>query len=229
MRREQLLVTAGLLLALAACTHGRPSPPRCTVPQSPRRVWLYDQRSTVSTVERGPDQSIYYTPRAGGERQQLFQCGQHYHCYVENQQKCPGDPSPPPGEAKCPAHPGVGDWIEVHTVYAAQVGTQCDSETLDCCRKEPFLVRAYQVRVTDSHATLPDPWSPLVIQWSGSTTGPDKTSNECKPAAQWSFTPECKLEVGRDVLEDLFHHPHEARALQTADRLSHDLTLVTPR
>jgi hypothetical protein len=184
----------------------------------------------VSTVERGPDGSIYYTPRAGGARQQLFRCGQHYHCHVENSQKCPGVLPPPTSEEKCPAHPTAGDWIEVHTVYAAQVATQCDPESLDCCRKEPFLVRAYQARVTeaaDSTAPLPDPWTLPVIQWSGSTTGPDKTPNECKPAAQWSFTPECKLEVSQGVLEALFHHPHEARPLQAADRLSRDLTLVT--
>ena len=227
MRRVRILSAAAVTLVLAACTHGRPAPsPTCTVPQSPRRVWLHDQQSTVSTVERGPDQSIYYTPRAGGERQQLFRCGQHYHCRVENQQRCPGDPTPPAPAERCPAQPGIGDWIEVHTVYAAEVGTQCDPETLDCCRTAPFLVRAYQARATASDAPLPDPWTLPVIEWSGSTTGPDETPDECKPAAQWSFTPECTLEVGQEVLESLFHHPDEARPLQAADRLSRDLTLV---
>lgn len=224
--RNTILVACLAALALALPSY---SQSKCDIPQSPRRVWPQDQESKTSTVERGPNESIYYTPRAGGERQQLFLCGQHYHCYVENHQRCLDVPEPT-RKARCPEHPSPGDWIEVHTVYAAEVASPCDDpEGLTCCLKQPFLVRAYQANVTAGGVEpLPDPWNLPLIQWSGSTTGPDRHRNECKPAAQWSFTPGCELKVSKELLESRFHHPHGVRGLQPENRLSKDLTLVTP-
>jgi hypothetical protein len=202
--------------------------PPCPTPQSPRRLERFDQRSDRSLVESGPDDSIYYTPRSGGERQKLLLCSLHYHCHVENVQACNRDV--PSGGETCAA-PEPGDWIEVHTAYAAEVGTDCDRETLACCAKPPFVVRAYQARVTaggNPADPLPEPWHPPFAEWSGSNTGPDAQPADCKPLeAAWSFALGCVLRVSQAQLSR-FRHADGARALQGGERVSKDLTRVEP-
>lgn len=223
MRKTILASLVALALALSSCSHVK-----CAIPQSPRKLWLYDGESKTSIVERGPDNSVFYTPRGEKPRYQLFLCSQHYHCYPENYQQCLNVP-PPTGKETCKGL-AAGDWIEVHTAYAAKVASPCNKpESLDCCLTPPVLVRGYHAKITTGgNDPLPDPWDLPLIQWSGSSTGPDKTRNECKAAAQWSFTPGCELRVSKEVVEKRFRHPDPPRALQPPNRLSKDLTLVTP-
>jgi len=230
--RTPLLLAAAVLLATCAAPRPRPHvsgevvEPPCPSFQSPRRLERFDQRSTTSIVESGADEFwIYYTPRTGGERQKLLLCGQHYHCHIENVQTCNGNI--PSGGEHCEPH-APGDWVEIHTVYAAAVGTGCNPETLECCTKAPFVVRAYHAQVTaggNRSDPLPAPWQPPFAQWTGSNTGWD-VPGQCKPLeAQWSFSLGCGLRVSQAQLSR-FQHGDSARVLQGGVRVSKDLTRV---
>ena len=233
--RTPLLLLAAALLATCAAPRPRPHgssevlEPPCPSPQSPRRLERYNDRSKTSIVKPGPDQhTIYYTERGSDEQQTLLQCSQHYHCYIENVQPCNG--SVPSGGAVC-APPARGDWVEIHTAYAKEVGTGCDPETLDCCAEPPFVVLAYHAQVTEGgnpNDPLPAPWDPPFAQWTGSNTGPDEPS-QCKPIeAAWSFALGCDLRVSTEQLRSHFKHADGARLLQGGVRVSNDLTLVEP-
>jgi hypothetical protein len=202
--------------------------------QSPRNLdlkaqpSLYQLTAQSSFLTETSDETVTYAPRVGGKPMVLHRCGQHYHFPIENPQGCKDETMATAGEKKGPPPPGSR--VEVHTVFAAVVRTgDCDPETLACCEKGPFVVRAFTARVTPGGKPAPiepPPGLPLA-EWSGSTTGPDTKPDECKPAALWSFRLGCDFTVSEGQL-GLFHHVDPARKLQTGDRLSRDLTRVQP-
>lgn len=204
-----------LISTTAVPSHGEG--PTCPIPQSPRNIDRqahpspYDGASHTSIVKVLTPDSIEYTPRAGGTPTTLRQCGQHYHLPIEDPQGCPGEITP----GKEPK-PGYG--VEVHTVYAAKVSTAaCDREKLDCCEAGPFLVRAFSAKVTAKGADepiVPPPGLPLA-EWSGSTTGPDETEGQCKPAAQWSFRLGCDFTLSEAQMHR-FKHPTPPGPFSTA-------------
>lgn len=225
-------VLLAVTLAIAGVPLAAAEGPTCSNPQSPRNLDLksrpspYFLTSTNSIVSDATPESLMYLPRSGGPAQKLMRCGQHYHYPIENRQGCPRETAS--GEAE-PVRPG--DWIEIHTVYAAKVRSEdCDPETLQCCEEGPFLVRSFEAQVTRGGrggAIVPPPGRPLA-EWSGSTTGREKEPGECKPAALWSFRLGCSFRVSEEQLK-AFHHHDPARPLQPADRVSRDLTLVVAR
>jgi hypothetical protein len=230
-----------VLLAVTLTVSGAPlaaEGPTCSNPQSPRNVDPkshpppYFLSSNNSIVSDATPESLVYLPRSGGPAQKLLRCGQHYHFPIENHQGCQGETASHKGAASTEAGPvKPGDWIEIHTVYAAKVKSKdCDPETLDCCEEGPFLVRAFEAKVTqDGHggAIVPPSGRPLA-EWTGSTTGRENQPGECKPEALWSFRLGCDFRVSEEQLKE-FHHYDPARPLQPADRLSRDLTLVTAK
>lgn len=230
----QTSVLLAVSLALFGVSLAAAQGPTCSNPQSPRNVdpksrpSPYFLTSNNSIVSDATPESLVYLPRSGGPSQKLLRCGQHYHYPIENRQGCPRESASRAGEAS-PVKPG--DWIEIHTVYAAKVKSGgCDPESLECCEEGPFLVRAFEAKVTrdgQGGAIVPPPGRPLA-EWSGSTTGPDKEPGECKPAALWSFRLGCSFRVSEKQLEAFRHHD-PARRLQPADRVSRDLTLVVAK
>jgi hypothetical protein len=231
--RAATCLSAVLLAALLAAP-GHAAGNACPNFQSPRNLDRHSQpppvyqTSTTSIVRRviAPD-SIEYVPRAGGRPEILHRCSQHYHYPIEDPQGCPGElpPSGAPG-----TRPDPGQWVEFHTAYARRVAEVClDPETLDCCLEPPVVVRAFSAKVTATGSDGPivqPPGRPL-FEWSGSSTSPDKTPDECKGPAQWSFRLSCGFTVSEAQLKT-FRHTDKARGLQTGARLSHDLTLVVP-
>jgi len=227
---------AAAVLVVAFAARGWAAGPVCSNPQSPRNIdpkavpSPYDGKSTTSIVKLlGPD-SIEYTPRAGGAPTTLYRCGQHYHLPIENPEGCASTaPATRAKSAKAGDGAKPGDWIEVHTVYAAKVRHDgCDPETLACCETAPFLVRAFSAKVTAQGADTPivvPPGRPLA-EWSGSTTGA-ALPDECKPAAQWSFRLGCDFTLSEAQVRH-FRHADPARPVQSGPRVSKDLTLVTP-
>jgi hypothetical protein len=219
---------AGLLIT-ALLPPARAEQPACSIPQSPRNIDRnatpppYNGTSTTSIVEKIDADSIVYKPRAGGDSQTLYRCGQHYHFPIETPQGCKGE-IPPAGQPEAP-----GQYVEIHTAYAAnkEHPSGCNPVTLDCCTKEPFLVRAFAAKVTAGGQDEPIPIPPgrPLAEWSGSTTGKEATPDECKPAAQWSFRLTCAETVSQTQLRRL-QHADPARPVQPGDRLSKDLTLV---
>ena len=222
---------AAVLLCVSLTPAALAGGPVCSNPQSPRNIdpkavpSPYNGTSTTSIVTKVMPDSIVYTPRAGGEAQTLRRCGQHYHFPIENPQGCRAEvPCAAPQE-----QPAPGQWVEIHTVYAAKVRTEnCDPETLDCCAEAPFLVRAFAAKVTagGSYQPIETPSGRPLAEWSGSTTGVSKP-DECKPAAQWSFRLGCDFKVSEGQLGH-FKHADPARRVQTGARVSKDLTLVKP-
>lgn len=224
---------AALVLVCAVCLGGAAppagSPAQSCINQSPRRLDEPRPVTTTSIVAPGVDDTLFYTPRTGGAAVKLSRCGQHYHCEIENFQGCPGqhltlNPAPTCRPV------ATGDWIEIHTVYAADVvrDRYCDPETLDCCRTAPFVVMAYHAKVagpTLPVAPVPVLWGLPASEWSGSNTGWDPPG-ACKPvAAQWSFIRGCNFTVSESQLR-VFRHADAARRLQPPARLSQDLVRV---
>ncbi|MFL6234827.1 MAG: hypothetical protein ACJ76N_16960 [Thermoanaerobaculia bacterium] len=231
-------VLLALTLAVLGVSPAVAEGPTCPNPQSPRNVDSrsrpspYFLTSNNSIVRDATPESLVYLPRSGGPGQKLLRCGQHYHYPSENRQGCPRESASQKGAVSGePAPVKPGDWIEVHTVYAAKVKSGgCDPETLECCEEGPFLVRAFQAKVTRDGrggAIVPPPGRPLA-EWSGSTTGREKEPGECKPAALWSFRLGCDFRVSEKQVKE-FHHHDPARPLQPADRVSRDLTLVVAK
>lgn len=206
---------------------------RCEIPQSPRNIdpkavpSPYNKPpSRTSIVERIGPNSIVYQPRGGGKAQTLYLCSQHYHLPIETPQGCKGA-IPPAGQTE----PAPGQYVEIHTVYAANKERPhgCNPEKLECCVLPPLVVRGFAAKVTANGPGGPivPPTGRPLAEWSGSATGADKVPNECKAAAQWSFRLSCDFTVSQAQLRQ-FTHADPARAVQPADRLSKDLTLVIP-
>ncbi len=217
------------------------SSPPCNVPQSPRNVdpvatpSLYlctVNGSLVSVI--GPSQDfVDLRARPGACAMRLVRCGQHYHAPVENVQGCPGETVLMPLSGKTPR---LGQWIEVHTVYAPEVkppGT-CDPESLNCCVGHPVLVLGFSAKVVAGTLDRPilTPTTGQLAEWSGSNTGPDAARGDCKPvAAYWSFRltqPRCAA-PGITQAQLTRHLPggaQGARDLQAGPRISKDLVLV---
>src|SRR6185295_15505967 len=105
--------------------------------QSPRRLENYPTGDRQPTVTRGATgDTVVYRPE-GGTPVTLHRCSQHYHCWIENLQldpSCPGQTATESGGPAegCPKLPPVGSWVEIHTAYSAEVGQDCDPETLGC-------------------------------------------------------------------------------------------------
>jgi hypothetical protein len=245
--RDRARVTLAILLAAGAFSlQGSAAQPAgkaaatcggCANCQSPR-VIPASIPVAPSIVAPGPDDNkVYYT--AGGRT--LLRCSQHYHCAIENHQTCNSKSAiatHPPDTCRAPQ---AGDWVEIHTVFAPTVGTGCQGnyESTDCCEGEPKIVLAYHARVTSDVLPGPVPvywgrvrgpvpafWGTTAAEWSGSTTGPDKSPRECKPAALWSFALGCDFTVSVGQLA-LFRHPEAARGIQPPERLSSDLRRAT--
>jgi hypothetical protein len=216
--------------------------PNC---QSPRKLENATS-APASFVSPGPDDgTILYHVGGTGKMapKTLHRCSQHYHCWIENLQPlCPGQTATENGgPPKCPDRPPVNSWVEIHTAYAPKLGTACQGnyETTKCCETDPhdpdapIVVLGYHAKVTAGGTPGPVPtywgqpvpgpvpavWGATADEWSGSTTGPNSSPNECKPAAQWSFALGCDFTVSEGQLA-LFTHPEPARGLQPADRLS---------
>lgn len=188
----------------------------------------YNYKSTKPVVTFGADpRTVNFQGRV------LHLCDQHYHVPVENIQGCPNEQQgvPPPHGTPAP----VGQWIEVHSVYAAEVdNSPACAEKLDnnltCCKKPPFVVRGYSAKVTppsgSSTPPIPQPDNGLLVEWSGSNTSPDDSTG-CKPLpAQWSFRLGCQFEVRQNELDPHVYEAHGARPVQPPNRVSPDMTLV---
>jgi len=207
----------------------------CTVYQSPRRLVNFDNGRRVPAVKQGPGDTILYTPSGSTTPTSLRRCGQHYHCWIENFQGCPGQrPTVVGGPPQCPVSPPADSWVEIHTIYSPEVGENCDPETLACCKGSPVVVMGYHAKVTGDAlpggVAVPVHFGPEYAEWQGSDTGPDPGNDPqyCRPiAAFWSFTLRCDLTVSQGQLS-LFHKQDPARRLQPADRLSHPLVEVRP-
>jgi len=244
---------ATLLLAavMARAEMPVPCPPKDPPypPQSPRIVnphaWpgVYNGHRAESFVTFISVSGEEITYKDQYKDHHLSLCDQHFHIPVENEQ-CAAE-SPPPGCANerqifDPKKPVPRQWIEVHTVYAANADAkECRSNRLDndlaCCKTGPIVVRGFSAEVTAGDGNvrggggadkplIPPVGRPLA-EWSGSNTGPDKPPDSCKPvAAQWSFLLNRGLTVGQRQLKD--KKPHGARGVQSDDRLSRDLALV---
>jgi hypothetical protein len=233
MTLRKVTCLGAALLCGALLASGCATEPACRNFQSPRNLDLRSQPPPVYRTSRdslvgrvGPD-TIEYLPRGGGRPQILRRCSQHYHYPIEDPQGCPGElpPRGTPGTL-----PPPGEWVEVHTAYAARVAEVCiDPESTDCCLEQPVLVRAFSAKVTADGPDGPivEPTGRPLFEWSGSTTSPDKEPNECKKPAEWSFRLSCDLTVSEAQLRR-FRRVDKARDLQTGDRLSRDLTLVQP-
>jgi hypothetical protein len=202
--------------AKPAATSGPSCPcPNCT-DQTPRKLET-TQHSAVSIVKQGPNDTVLYTPRAGGATRTLGRCSQHYHGKVENRQP------------QCDS----ANLVEIHTAYSVE--PKCVREDLSCCTQGPVVVMAYQATVTPGGERTPVPviWDAPWAQWSGSSTGADSPADRCygcpppgacKGPAQWSFALGCDFKVSQAQLSP--YHAEPSRALQPASRLSSDLTLV---
>lgn len=237
----RLTLVAAVLVVLTSCSLAERQP-ACPNPQSPRNIAPqddpYDQRSRISIIKEWRDDGLVYAPRAGGPEQILKLCGAHYHWAPENDQGCLRDAA---SARSSGPRARAGDHVEVHTVYASKVKEgDCDFRYLDCCLEGPFLVLAEQLAViaapSDSGAAAPESWRSSdrwpgrqLAEWSGSTTGHEDVPGECKPPAQWSFRLDCNGQIDLDTLQQIFGDSgQEPRELQRGNRLSRDLTLVTP-
>jgi hypothetical protein len=187
----------------------------------------YNFKSTVPVVTFGAPSEVYYQGRV------LHVCDQHYHVPVENVQGCPDEKkgTPPPHGTPAP----VGQWIEVHTVYAAEVDSKPECANgpdnhLACCKKPPIVVRGFNAKVTppsgSSAPPIPQPNTGLLVEWSGSNTSPDDSTG-CKPLpAQWSFRLGCQFELRQNQLDPRIFEAHGARPVQPPNHVSPDMTLV---
>jgi hypothetical protein len=216
------------------------SAPGCGVPQSPRNVnptttpspYLCTVNGSLVSVSQSQDY-VDLRARPGVCPQRLVRCGQHYHAPVENVQGCPGETTLMPLSGKTP---GIGQWIEVHTVYAPDARrTGCDPEGLDCCVGHPVLVLGFSAKVVAGTLDRPilTPTTGALAEWSGSNTGRDTNVSDCKPiAAFWSFRltqPRCVGVPGITQAQLTRHLPggaQGARDLQAGQRISKDLVRV---
>lgn len=187
----------------------------------------YNYQSTVPVVTFPEPTTVKY------QGQTLHVCDQHYHVPVENIQGCTDEKKGTPPPHGTP--PPVGQWIEVHTVYALEVDSDpacanAPDRNLACCKKPPFVVRGFSAKVTppsgSSAPPIPQPTTGLLVEWSGSNTSPDDSTG-CKPLpAQWSFRLGCQFELHQNQLDPHIFEAHGARPVQPPNRVSPDMTLV---
>ncbi|HKD82537.1 MAG TPA: hypothetical protein VKH81_22800 [Candidatus Angelobacter sp.] len=232
-----ILLSAVALIGLPARSYSQSA----CINQSPRNVLYqppigappapgldYNYKSTAPVVTFGADPTtVNYQGRV------LHVCDQHYHVPVENVQGCTNEKQGVPPPHGTP--PPVGQWIEVHTVYAAEVDNSPEcagapDRNLACCKKPPFVVRGFSARVAQpsgsSAPPIPQPATGLLVEWSGSNTSPDDNTG-CKPLpAQWSFRLGCQFEVRQNLLDPHRFEAHGARPVQPPNRVSPDMTLV---
>jgi hypothetical protein len=235
VRTSSIFVALCLVLTLSVVRSYAQS---ACINQSPRNVLFqpptgtppapgldYNFKSTVPVVTFAPATVNY-------QGQVLHLCDQHYHVPVENIQGCPNEKqgTPPPHGTPAP----VGQWIEVHTVYALEVDSSPNcadgpDKNLACCKKPPFVVRGFSAKVTPPSGPFTPPRQPdtgLLVEWTGSNTSPDDSTG-CKPLpAQWSFRLGCQFEVSQNQLDPHFYEAHGARPVQPPNRVSPDMTLV---
>jgi hypothetical protein len=225
-----LTVLAARSYSQSACINQSPrnvlyQPVPATTPPAPGLD--YNFWSTVPVVTFPSPTTVTY------QGQVLRVCDQHYHSPVENIQGCPNEK-----EGTTPPHgvpPPVGQWVEVHTVYALEVDSSPDcangpDRNLACCKKPPFVVRGFSAKVTQpsgsSAPPIPQPNSGLLVEWSGSNTSPDDSTG-CKPLpAQWSFRLGCQFELRQNQLDPRIFEAHGARSVQPPNRVSPDMTLL---
>ena len=222
------LLASGCAVTPAVCTNQ--SPRNLNRASQPPPVYEETDHSIVGRVTPGPYRvgTIEYIPHPGAAPAILHKCSEHYHYPIENPQGCRGE-LPPRGRPG--TLPPADEWVEIHAAYSSDVPPEVciDPESTKCCHGETVVVRAFTAKVTAEGSDEPivEPTGRPLFEWSGSTTGPDKVLNECKPPAQWSFRLSCDFTVSLAQLKT-FRHPEAARGLQTGDRISRDLRLVRP-
>jgi hypothetical protein len=236
-RKGNSIFPAFCLLTLAFFTARGYSQSTC-INQSPRDLTLnrttneppvmgldYNFSRMTSLIVPVDEKTIQY------QGQTLHICDRHYHVPVENLQGCKDERA---GTPKDP--PPVGQWIEFHSVYALVVNSdegcaEGPDRDLACCRTPPFVVRAFNAKITAAQSPPPPVLQPekgLLAEWSGSNTSPDKPPDNCKPLpAQWSFRFGCDFTVSQSSLQPGMH-PHGAREVQPPNRGSPDLAIVGP-
>lgn len=205
----------------------------CSNPQSPRKLTPAEltRPSTDPKVTKGPGGSVIYTPRPG-ERLTLNPCSQHYHCYIENFQGCPGQVASYQ-DRECPKGlPQEGSWVEIHTAYHRGPAINPLPEDLSRCTVEPVVVVGYHAKVTSSGDGPPAPihFGPPAAEWSGSSTG--VKPERCLGPAFWSFTLGCDFKVSPRLFAltpcpGCLTHAEAARKLQPPAALSDDLTCIS--
>jgi len=197
----------------------------CSIPQSPRMLTSdhWNRTEPVPEVTRLTEDSVTYSPRPGVS-QVLHKCSQHYHCRIENVQRCVGQTGS--GGGLCPPL-RAGNWVEIHTAYQNfPSAINPLPENLESCVHEPVVVVGYHAKLTSASALppIPEPFGPTAAEWSGSSTNVDPPS--CKGPAFWHFALGCDFTVSTQQITNRFHHQDRARPLQSQDRLSHDLTYI---
>lgn len=258
---KTVLGSAVLSLLLVAATGGAME--QTCGDQSPRLIDPhaspdpYNAKASASMISfyragrplPGMPDTLLYKPRSGAASE-LHRCGAHYHMPVENVQGCPGEtevigsigiPERGPGNPWTYGKvPPIGQWVEIHVVYAKTVQKPCsDPEGLSCCLAGPIVVMAESAKVWQGEGGSSDLFVPAdehnfwhrYAQWSGSSTGAESSPGACKAtAAQWSFALGCDFKVGQHTLGQVAPKSAQAaRPLQGGKRLSKDLTLVNIR
>ena len=150
--RHLRILSIALLLFLAR-GYAQQSP--CPVPQSPRIVNTGQESGVeynfVSTRPLITEPVAAETIKFRG--QTLYRCDQHYHVPVETPQGIPQEQIGLPQPNGTP--PRTGQWVEVHTVYAAgRSSAPACRDFLDhdlvCCTQQPVVVRGFSAKVTPS-------------------------------------------------------------------------------
>jgi hypothetical protein len=222
------LLVSILTVAMPAFMQGQQVDP--CVNQSPRQV-VFDQNRT-SPPEQGLDYNFFsaspLVQRTSEEQikyqgHTLYRCDKHFHIPVENIQGCAEEKV----DKRAPDNPlPVGQWLEIHTVYAAVVSRtgQCESgldHDLACCTAPPFVVLGYSAKIASADAHPPHD----LVEWSGSRTGKDDSTGCRELPAQWNFQLGCDATVTRLSLQPI-GKAHFAREKQSPNRVSVDLTLL---
>jgi hypothetical protein len=199
------------------------------VNQSPRQVKFDPNR--LDAPEQGKDynfvSNIPLVDTSGNtivyQRKTLVLCDRHYHIPVENIQGCPNETAGTPTNP-----PPIGQWVEVHTVYALEASTtgECavgHDHELKCCLKPPFVVVGYSALIAD-HDAFP---AGDHAEWAGSATKEDPATGCNSTPAEWHFALGCQNRLTQTALQRLVGgKPHKARDVQGPDQVSSDLTLV---
>jgi hypothetical protein len=231
------IAAVGVAVLVGRLDAAQPAPktadcPFCGNPQSPRKVtpetrWNWESTVPMVSPEQKTPDTIDYSPRAG-VKVPMHPCSQHYHCLVENFQGCTGQEESN-GRRSCPDLK-PGNWVEIHTAYHMAPAVHPLPEDLGQCDTKdgkPVVVVGYHAMVTSSPAvpSLPLHFGPPAAEWSGSSTNNENDQPaSCKIPAFWHFALGCGFKVSAEQLRHM--HPETARALQSSDRLSHDLTHI---
>ncbi|HEY6305410.1 MAG TPA: hypothetical protein VI488_03000 [Candidatus Angelobacter sp.] len=229
-----LLCASSLILAATALAQPAPPAPSPCVNQSPRKLHFDPVRldppaqgEDYNFVSKTPLVTVASADKIMYQARELELCDRHYHVPVENIQGCPnekvdkrqGGSGPPP----------VGQWVEVHNVYAAEVNRsgECASghdHELQCCAKPPFVVVGYSAQIADKDTP---PGFTDFAEWAGSATKEDPVTGCNTTPGQWHFGLGCQTQLTPLSLErNVGGKPHVARTLQGPNRVSSDLTFV---